>query len=178
MAQSILLPDGPLLLVHKGWTVSSKGASRTAMDTQNRKSNPLGNCSDITVKGPPMHKANGQQSRPRPTRHYEFVNATQPLMNRDENVRALVRSHVKKGVARCRGIAGEGLKTQSTSKFCPSIEINAPRNAQKANEPTTGLPAGSSKLSPICPGTATAFFGAVLPSTMERHFHHLIDYCT
>lgn len=174
MAQSILLPHEPLLLVHKRWS-SARGRTAAA-NAQDNRSKFLGSSDDVTVKAMPSCKAKGQRSRPRSAR-YEFVNATKPSTKQDKGVRRFVRSHVMKDIARSRRTLQEDFGGGNSTKLHDACDTAITGSDPGPVDPATSASSWSYGVPPICPGSATALFGAVFPFTINVHFRRLIEYC-
>jgi hypothetical protein len=77
---SIIVPDGPLITVHKGWLPTRKKPLETPSPNIGKATSP--------VKGPVVKgstaKSNGN------ARHFEFVNAVEPGRSKDPAVRKYV----------------------------------------------------------------------------------------
>lgn len=188
--RSIILPSGPSLLVHKGWRRSRKKANAaiTAADAEHEKSDSPGDIAVAVFKHPFTRNLDvpsvlegdkaglHQGTEPTLLQDFQFINTTDPSKTRNKDVRKLVRSHVMKKVGRIR----------NTTRFERESGSIGSRRTTKRNLPlplTAGGLQGeitvstSLTLPPICPGSATALYGAALPFTLDHHLYNLLDYC-
>ena len=79
---NVIVPDGPMITVHKGWRVPSSRHGTASPSLPHPESS--GN-SDNSDRNNPS----------RIGRHFQFVNAVKPGRNKDPEVRKLVRTHVR-----------------------------------------------------------------------------------
>ncbi|KAF2496782.1 hypothetical protein BU16DRAFT_560099 [Lophium mytilinum] len=180
--QTIILPPGPLVLVHKGWHHDSKDSADGLRQSDTGKSKRSLNDVSIPVAKPLLSKSapkrsRGERTRPQTalgaapgrTQDWLFVDATDPLRKRDPGVQKLVRRHVM------RDYYGD------------------PESREKAKKPRTKSPTASAVVAPRLegdpramlkecllsrnpPGSATSLYGGGLPFAMKPHFHKLMNF--
>jgi len=193
--QHIILPNGPVLLVHKEWKCSSwrAAATTTIAAAQREERDPVNDINLNLVPMKPSPTCNTQfqsiaesktaesleQSEPKRTKSFQFVNATGPSRHRDQDVRTLVRSHVRKGVGRrSRRSSARGEKESSKAGGSDSsAQCGAPSPMEEESEQNAESPAIILRMPSACPGSATAFYGSNLPFEINPRYHFLISYC-
>lgn len=190
MAQSIILPDGPLFMVDRGWKtpagdfeiqiVPFGGMKKPQLS--GRRSPTTGPATDF-VKEAVMNGATSQRdtesTRPvqkqkassTPTQSFAFVNVTGSFQDRDPEARKLVRSHVMKGSRRNQRPRRKP-NQQSTTIMTETGRLSS---TQGNKDLQMDAPI-SSELGPTLPGSATSFYG-IIPCLMKPHFYGLLNYC-
>lgn len=188
--QNLLLPNSPLLLVHRGWRRSRKKAAVaiTVNGAQIEKSDILGDVTVPSSKYPFIHSIvvprlpDGDKAVfDSPTDsglspNFMFVNTTGPSKTPTRDVRKLMRRHVRRRVGhtqtKVRGECGSG-SVGSWSAAKPEV----PFVPQSASELEVEVSLASPVLSPVCPGAGTAMYGAALPFTLNLPLWNLMNYC-
>src|SRR3954468_21208257 len=93
---SILTPNKPMIMVHKGWKTTPAPQKTTSNNTF--PSHPRGEYPIIQL---PETETEKEANSP-VMQEFEFINGTNPFRNRDPEVRKLVRAHVVKDATRKR----------------------------------------------------------------------------
>lgn len=190
MAQSIILPDGPLFMVDRGWKtpagnfeiqiVPFGGKKKPQLSRQ--RSPPPGPATDL-VKEPVMDGTSSQRdlesTRPMQNQKanstsaqsFPFVNVTGSFRDRDPEARRLVRSHVMKGSRRNQ----RPRRKPNQRSIAVTTESGRLSSTQGKKDPRMDAPT-SSELGPTLPGSATSFYG-IIPCFMKPHFYGLLHYC-
>ncbi|KAF2816650.1 uncharacterized protein BDZ99DRAFT_515230 [Mytilinidion resinicola] len=179
--QTIILPPGPLVLVHKGWQHGPKGSADGLHQFHAGKSRRSFDAS-IPVAKPLLSKSatkRVREERPRPqttpgaapgrTQDWLFVDATEPLRKRDPGVQKLVRRHVMKdyyGDPEAREKAKRPrIKSPTSSAGVASVLERDHRAMLK-----------ESLFSKNPPGSATSLYGGGLPFAIKPYFHKLMNF--
>jgi hypothetical protein len=190
MAQSIILPDGPLFMVDRGWKTPTGDfeiqivpfGGKKKPQLSGRRSPTTGPATGL-VREPVMDDATSQRdaesTRPvqkqkassTPTQSFSFVNVTGSFQDRDPEARKLVRSHVMKGSRR-----NQRPRRKPNQQSTPiTTETGMLPFTRGKRDPQMDIPI-SSELGPTLPGSATSFYG-VIPCLMKPHFYGLLNYC-
>lgn len=191
MAQNIILPDGPVFMVDRGWRNPHKDSAIQVVPSWGRKNSQIArrrrqyqgpaatnlprppvelSASQHDAKpinGPAYGPKNGLTAAPK----FEFIHLTDPFRSQDTEVRKLVRSHVMKGCRRSQKTRRK-LAQESTAL---STNVESPSTTQRSSKQGTQT-AHSSDLSLALPGSATSFYG-VLPCSIEPQYYSFLNYC-
>jgi hypothetical protein len=189
MAQSIILPDGPLFMVDRGWKTPAAGFKIQIVPfggkrkpQPSRQSPPSGPATGH-VKEPLMDDTTPQRdsenTRPvpnqkassAPTQSFPFVNVTGSFRDRDPEARRLVRSHVMKGSRRNQ----RPRRKPNQRSAAVTTESGRLSSTQGKKDPQVDAPT-SSELGPTLPGSGTSFYG-IIPCFMKPQFYGLLGYC-
>ncbi|TVY49294.1 hypothetical protein LOCC1_G002080 [Lachnellula occidentalis] len=166
---SVIVPDGPMVTVHKGWRVPSSRPGTAS------SSLPLPEYSDRSVlvdrlKSSPIG------------RQYEFVNAVKPGRNLDPEVRKLVRKHVRNEHVRNTLHPSQVPPRKLVPHVADPSNPGSGNNQSSALLPTSSassIPnAGSQATSPRVPrniGYPTALLNFEFPIEMNASVHMLLD---
>jgi hypothetical protein len=189
MAQSIILPDGPLFMVDRGWKTPAGGFKIQIVPFGGKKPqlsgrrSPLSSPATDRVKEPLVDgttpQRDSESTRPVqnqkassiPTQSFPFVNVTEPFRDRDPEARRLVRSHVMKGSRRNQ----RPRRKPNQRSIAVTTESGRLSSTQGKKDSQVDIPT-SSELGPILPGSATSFYG-IIPCFMKPHFYGLLNYC-
>jgi hypothetical protein len=190
MAQSIILPDGPLFMVDRGWKTPAGDFEVRIVPFGGKKKPQLsGRRSPITgpatglMKESMMDGAASQRdpesTRPvqkqkagsTPTQSFSFVNVTGSFQDRDPEARKLVRSHVMKGSRRNQ----RPRRKPNQQSTAVTTETGRLSSTQGKKDSQMDAPI-SPELGPTLPGSATSFYG-IIPCFMKPHFYGLLNYC-
>jgi hypothetical protein len=190
MAQNIILPDGPLFMVDRGWKTLTGDfeiqivpfGGKKKPQLSGRRSPTIGPATGL-VKEPVVDGATSQRdtesTRPvqkqkassTPTQNFSFVNVTGSFQDRDPEVRKLVRSHVMKGSRRNQ----RPRRKPNQQSTAVTTETGILPSTQGKKDPQMDTPI-SSELGPTLPGSATPFYG-IIPCLMKPRFYGLLNYC-
>jgi hypothetical protein len=191
MAQNIILPDGPVFMVDRGWRNPHKDSAVQVVSSWGRKNSQIprrrrqyqGPAATNLLKPPVELSASQHDAKPingpaygpknwlTTARKFEFVHLADPFRGQDTEVRKLVRSHVMKGCRRSQKPRRK-LAQESTAL---STNVEPLSTTQSSNKHGTQT-AHSSDLSLALPGSATSFYG-VLPCSMEPQYYSFLNYC-
>lgn len=186
--QSIIIPNGSLMIVDRGWR-RSWGNGDAAIATGNGRNRSAwteerSSLDDVTItilKNPPegaMYSSRidssmlGRQDHAILTsaRKFAFVNSTGLSRNGDPDMQKFVRSHVMKGVNRDHTGVRVTRKVTNPSASGSALPTDKQKEMAKARTFT------SPKLSPVFPGSSVSSYGA-LPFAMKPQFPKLLNYC-
>jgi hypothetical protein len=190
MAQSIILPDGPLFIVDRGWKTPARDfeiqivplGAKKPPQLSGRRSPTTGPATDL-VKESVVDGATSQRdtqcTRPvqkqkassAPTQSFAFVNLTGSFQDRDPEARKLVRSHVMKGSLRNR----RPRRKPNQQGTAVATETGRLSSIHGKEDPQMDAPIPS-ELGPTLPGSATSFYG-IIPCLMKPQFYGLLNYC-
>jgi hypothetical protein len=189
MAQSIILPDGPLFIVDRGWKtpagdfeiqiVPFGGKKRPQPSRRSLTSGPAAGLVKEPATDDATSQRNSENPRPRqkhkasstPIQSFPFVNVTGPFQDQDAEARRLVRSHAMKGSRRSQ----RPRRTPSQRSTAVTAESGRLSPTQGTKDPQVDAPI-SLKLGSPLPGSATSFYG-IIPCCMKPHFYGLLSYC-
>jgi hypothetical protein len=102
-SRKIIEATGQIVTVHKGWTISKKPDELEveSASTGHSRTTPYIPHESSAAHPAPLSKApRGRQLKPFATRTFEFVDGSDPIRNRDPDVRKLVRAHAMRDSAR------------------------------------------------------------------------------
>lgn len=185
--QNILLPAGPLLLVHRGWQqperkeLEAEGSPDGIRQSQFGKQRRHFNDVSVTVQKHPTSQvatkrghgergpkaAAGNAGR---TQDWLFVDASGDHQKKDPGVQKLVRRHVMKdyyGDPAAR-------EKKRKSRITPPA---APPDAPKGSESDTKAILKEVVLSSNVPGSATSLYGGGLSFVIKPQFYKLMQFC-
>ena len=189
MAQNIILPDGPLFMVDRGWKNPHKDFALQIVPFSGSKKPQISRRSPQHDSGATIlnkltleptafqrdaertESAHKTKATSFSDQSFQFVNATASFRDRDPEMRKLIRSHVMKGSRRTQ----RPRRKPNTERTSHLIKAEEPLPAQKGNGPETDI-STSAELGPTLSGSATSFYG-VLPCLMKPHFYSLLNYC-
>jgi hypothetical protein len=189
MAQSIILPDGPLFMVDRGWKTRTGDFEIQIVPFGGQKKPQLSGRSPTTgpatglVKESVMDGATSQRdtesTRPvqkqkassTPAQSFSFVNVTGSFQDRDPEARKLVRSHVMKGSRRNQ----RPRRKPNQQSIAVTTETRRLSSTQGKKDSQMDIPIPP-ELGPTLPGSATSFYG-IIPCLMKPHFYGLLNYC-
>ncbi|TVY14712.1 hypothetical protein LARI1_G006080 [Lachnellula arida] len=166
---SVIVPDGPMVTVHKGWRVPSirQGTASPSL--------PLSRYSGYS------NKVDKTKSSPI-GRQFEFVNAVKPGRNKDPEVRKLVRTHVRNEHVRNTFHPSQAPQRKLVRHVADPSNPgsgNPQSSALLSASPAPSNPiAGSQATSPRVPrniGYPTALLNFEFPIEMNASVHILLD---
>ncbi|TVY40654.1 hypothetical protein LSUB1_G002301 [Lachnellula subtilissima] len=165
---NILVPDGPMVTVHKGWRVpSSRHGTASPL--------PLPMYSDHSDKIDKLKSS-------RIGRQFEFVNAVKPGRNKDPEVRKLVRTHVRNEHVRNTLHPSQAPQRKLVPHVADPLNPgsgNLQSSALRPTNPASSVPsAGSQDSRPRVPrniGYPTALLNFEFPIEMNSSVHMLLD---
>jgi len=187
--QNIIIPNGSLMIVDRGWR-RSKGNGDVAIAPGNgrnksARSSQRSSLDDVAItvlKESSTERAISQsridRSMPGRKHHaiftcarkFAFVNSTGLSRNRDPDMQKLVRSHVMKGVSHDQTGVRTSAKVTNASASGTDLFTDTQNEMSKSRTFT------SPKLSPVFPGSSVSSYGA-LPLSMKPRFSKLLNYC-
>jgi hypothetical protein len=168
MSQNIILPDAPVLLVHKGWgPAGSKGTESTSIYVTTRGLHP------VTTRQ--QHEESATSSA-QPAVAFKFVDMATPP-SRD----AKASKRVKSLPRRVRQVprAGKKQRRNTDENIFKAKDTVAPEILEKESNDVIALDKlrRAQRLPLVCSGSASAFYGGGFPFKMNAQMSSLINVC-
>ncbi|KAF2674260.1 hypothetical protein BT63DRAFT_5938 [Microthyrium microscopicum] len=168
MSESVILPDAPVVLVHRGWSSKNNGTERTTINVGSKALKTL-------------HKPSGRKgvssimASSKPSTTFEFVHMYSPSTSSTRKTVGKLPARATK--KRPRTIEKKPLKkTQETKAVEKVVDVEIANSTSLVTKSAQNYDQ-LSHLSYVCPGSATMFYGGGFPFKMNAQLPALINVC-